>query len=363
MSDKICKSILLEIRPRLQCVNVFITLTSNPVSIEVLLENEGVLLVLGKEITRVPCKNIQVLKNSLSSLKISDKSMSFRFLTNNSLEKVGTFKAEFLQNTVASIESLSNKPLLSKGTRYTIHCSNCKKALSDAIEFSRILPLPSDGSDSSDWFCHNHGNKTDFSLDPKETDVFYSQCFVHMNVNNLKNLKHSNKVLACKYCLQWLGIQHNDITLKFWFNTVTFSSDTGSIHTSSLEDIFQTIKSCFKYSFHNSSKLFISCKTSPNSVNTLLLWVLEKKLQILYGEPDVVEHNVAKVLFKFIEKDNNTLVNQWRNDTLVSILDISKPMMIDLLNKLHKCNKLFPLEYSKSNDFKVSYLFLYDSFE
>ncbi|XP_056647928.1 E3 ubiquitin-protein ligase E3D [Diorhabda sublineata] len=359
---EVYKTVLLEIRPRLQCVNAFIKLCSNRNPIEVVLEHDAILLLINKEITKIGCKNMKIVTNSLSSLRVTVNFLSFRFLTEITHENKGSFKAEFLQNTVASIESLSNKPLLSTNSRYIIQCANCKKSLSNHLQFHRVLPLPSETLDASDWFCHNHGNSGSISLDPKPNDLFYSQCFVHINIECAINLKVSNNVLVCKFCLKWLGKKHNNNTIKLWFNTVMFSNDNTSIASSSLEDCFQVIKNTLKLSLHNASKLILSCQTSRTNTDTLLLWVLEKNLHILFGEECLKDHHVAKVLFKFVKIDD-ILLKEWHDDSLVSNIDISKPMMVDLLTNLYKCNELFPLEYSKSNDFRVSYLFLSEIFQ
>ncbi|XP_050505561.1 uncharacterized protein LOC126883903 isoform X1 [Diabrotica virgifera virgifera] len=354
------KSVLFEIRPRLQCVNAFITLSSGHQTIEVTLDDEIVIMTIGTEVARIPCRGIKIISNSVSCLKVTDTFVTFRFFT-ESAEEIGSFKTELLQNTISSEESLSNKPLLSNGVKYVLKCINCNRSLSDPIEYTRILPLPSESSDASDWFCHNHGENTNISLDPKPSDIFYSQCFVHMNAKCVSNVKSCKQVFVCKFCLQWLGTKHNDSTIKIWFNTIKFTHAYGSISSCSLDDAFQTIKNSLKYSLHNATKLLLSCNTSSTQTGTIMLWVLEKKLQILFGDTNVKEYNVAKVLFKFVSKDEH-LLRQWENDSLVTSVDISKPMMVELLTNLHKCNKLFPLEYSKSNGFNVSYAFLYDIF-
>ncbi|XP_072388260.1 E3 ubiquitin-protein ligase E3D [Diabrotica undecimpunctata] len=354
------KSVLFEIRPRLQCVNAFITLSTGHQTIEVTLDDEIVILTIGTEVAKIPCRGIKIISNSVTCLKVTDKFLTFRFLT-ESAEEIGSFKTELLHNTVANEESLNNKPLLSNGVTYVLQCINCNRSLSDPIEYTRILPLPSENSDASDWFCHNHGEKTNISLDPKPSDIFYSQCFVHMNAKCVSNIKSCKQVFVCRFCLQWLGTKHNNNTIKIWFNTIKFTHYSGSISSCSLEDAFQTIKNSLRYSIHNASKILLSCHTSSTQTGTIMLWVLEKKLQILFGETNVKEYNVAKVLFKFVSKDEH-LLQQWENDSLVTSVDISKPMMVELLTNLHKCNKLFPLEYSKSNGFNVSYAFLYDIF-
>lgn len=174
------------------------------------------------------------------------------------------------------------------------------KSLSKAIKFNRILPLPSEGSNMSDWFCHAHGHDNSISLDPKQTDIFYTHCFVHVNHENIINIRGNQKVLVCKFCLSWLGVKHNSKTIKLWLNTVKFFSTNSSVSTTSLLDVFNSIKSLLKYSAQSSVRLILSCQTTATQVDNLLLWILEKKLEILFdNSKEAKNYDVAKVLFKF----------------------------------------------------------------
>nr|XP_023017168.1 E3 ubiquitin-protein ligase E3D-like isoform X1 [Leptinotarsa decemlineata] len=356
----IFQTIILELRPRLQSVNAFVSLSKEPESVEVVLGKESIRVITDKGLDEIPCGDINAVQCSLSGMKICDKFLTFRFATNNPLE-IGGFKTELLQNTVASIESLSNKPLLSNNTAYTIQCLNCGKSLTDSVKFDRVLPLPSENSDASDWFCHGHGNQMNgFSLNPKKTDCFYSQCFVHIHSESVANVKCSGKLAVCRFCLQWLGIQQNPTTIRLWFNTVKFVGSNSCVSTSSLQDAFKTIRNSFKYSVHSTVRVILTCQTSSSQVDAVLIWILEKNLQILFnGSGSVKKHEVAKVLFKLAGSDEPTL-KMWQDDAMVSSFSVSKIMMVDLLKHLHKFNKMFPSEYSKSNEFKISYLLLYD---
>ncbi|KAJ8910852.1 hypothetical protein NQ315_015588 [Exocentrus adspersus] len=359
-TTEIYKSVVLEVRPRLQSVNVFITLLSNNTSVNIVLENDEIHIIENDTISIITCKDINVVPNSLSAFRKTDNFVTFRFATNNAFENLGGFKTELLQNTVASIESLSNKPLLIKGTSYIIHCINCNKQLSATIKFERILPLPSDHSDPSDWFCHAHGSKDNISLDPKNVDVFYTYCYVHINRTNLLHIKTSDKVIVCKYCLSWLGITFNKNTFRLWLNTVKFIDNNSAISTDSLSDVFHSFKDIFRHSLYNSLKLMATCYTLSNQTDSLLIWVLEKKLQIFIdasGE-GLKKYDVAKVLFRYAKNSDDAYI-QWQNDPMVNAINVSKPMMLDVLKHLHKSNKILPPEFSKSSDFNVSYVFIF----
>ncbi|KAJ8947587.1 hypothetical protein NQ318_010099 [Aromia moschata] len=359
-SQRNYKWAILEIRPRLQSVNVFVTLLNKSKLVDVALENEQIDIITDSIISTIPCKDIKIIGNSLTSLKIFENYVTFRFATNNSLsENLGGFKTELLQNTVASIESLSNKPLLSKGTNYTIQCINCTKPLSVPLKFQRILPLPSDNADLSDWFCHAHGSHDSVSLDPKDTDLFYSHCYVHVNKNNFSTIRGNDKITVCKSCLSWLGIFQNSNTLRLWFNTVKFVDNNASVSTDALTDVFHSIKDVFKHSLYSSVKIMLSCQVSSSQVESILIWVMEKKLQILFdGSGEFKKYDVAKVLFKFVKNDDGSFA-QWQNDSMVSNINVSKPMILAILKHLHKFNTVLPQEFSNSNDFYISYMFIH----
>lgn len=361
-SKKNYKTVILEVRPRLQSVNAFISLLNSDATVKIILDNEQIKIIEDDRISTIVCKGVSAVPNSLSSFKQTDSYVVFRFVMNNNLENLGGFKTELLQNTVASIESLSNKPLLAKGINYTIQCINCSKALNTPLKFLRILPLPSDNANPDDWFCHAHGSNDSTSLDPKETDIFYTHCYLHISKANLLDIKGNDKVIVCKFCLNWLGIVFNRNTLRIWLNTVKFLDNNSTISTDSLSDTFHSFKDVFRHSLYNSLKLMIICQTSSSQCDSVLIWVLEKKLQIfIETSGGLKKFDVAKVLFKFA-KSGDEAFKQWQNDSMVNAINISKPMILGILKHLHKFNRILPPLYSKSNDFSVSYIFMYEPF-
>lgn len=355
-------SVILEIRPRLKCVNAFMKFNKSlSICPLIILEEELIKIVIDKRSLTIPCKGFINVANSLTNINFNKHFLVFRFSSQNIVENTGCFKTELLLNTVESIESLRNKPLLVKNINYIIYCINCEKALTNAVKFKRILPLPSDSSNFSEWFCHNHNNIQSFNFSPKVNDIFYSHCYLHLHVSNVPFIKSSGKIFVCKYCLNWIGVRYDKHTLRLWHNTVNFVNNTTSVKTLGLSDIFQSIRSILK-KLTTSVRLIISCQTYAENIDNLLLWVLEKKLQILYIDSSNIKPlDVAKVLFRFIKCDD-PIFTQWNSDCFTNKISVSKPMFIELLKHLHHFNKLFPEEFAKSNDFLISYLLLYDQF-
>nr|CAH7738023.1 unnamed protein product [Callosobruchus chinensis] len=347
--------IILEIRPRLCSVNGFIKFSKRPDDVKVSLE-DGLKLVFDGKVKIIPCQLTGVVKNSLS-VKVNDTHVIFRFATKNGGS--GSFKTEVLQNSAAVVEFSADKPLFSVNTPYTCLCKKCKAALTNTLIFKRALPLPSENLDPSEWFCHK-SDASSFSLDPKLSDIFYTHCSVQLNSEYIQNTDETSKVLLCKSCQNWLGVKYNDKTVKFWLNTVEFTSDNRSITTSGLQDAFDVIKGVFNHKLQSSTKIMLCCQTASNVAEAVLLWVLEKKLEVFFDDTrEEKKCEVAKVLYKSVANQDK-MFDQWKNDVMVETIDVSKEMVVEVLNHLTLYNEVLPDEFSTSNDLSVSYLFMYN---
>lgn len=367
MSD-LYKTFVMEIRPRLQSCNVFLIFKQNTdknltVSLK---ENEINILANGKN-DIIQIADYKILINSLSSLQISNNYLTFRFQTEAVSRTVGQFKSEFVMynfnSTNCKPEFCGNK--LEKNVSYVVKCINCQGPLSDKVTFKRILPLPSDNVEPSEWFCHKHDDEATLNLNPSTHDCFYSNCYIHVNQKNFSNYRiAANSVIICKRCLAWLGLSLRSDTIQVWFNTVMLDSDNSRISSTALIDFINTVKCSLNESLLTSSKILFEC--CNKNYEYLCIWILEKNLQ-LYVKGHEFQHtannsisdtkNVAKILFRF-ESEITDLVTEWLNDVRVNHTKISKPMMIGGLNHLFEMCQLIPDCFRKSNGFYVSYLVL-----
>lgn len=454
LSNKPYTNVLMEIRPRLQSVNVFVNFAKTFESVDVILNPNNFVLKIDDVDYFINC-SFNILTTSLSNVCKQPKCVSFRFCTENILKLSGSFTSELInsQGTLSlnKLEPVANasKPInyetdclelnctdsrmnprvpgfshdsktndtkpnsninlipsyinsnsvkfhkssdsLNKESTFRIQCQNCLQNLSEYLNFNRILPLPSEGSNHNDWFCHAHGQSVP-DLNPKVDDLFYSHCYCHINNLNLKGIKKSGNVLVCLRCLCWLGLTVNEKTHKVWFNTVGLqefyksnldkkdfntvfdlscngSNDLGLSNlsldhqgifkTDPLRDCFISINKLTQDKFVPSSKILLECQISKVDCNYLLLWVLEKNLLINWYEEDALkEETVSKVLFKFSAVES-PLITTWKNDVGVVPLMVSKPMVTKLLLHLFKMNSFMPECFSKTQDFHISYIRVY----
>lgn len=362
-NSKIYRAIVMEVRPRLQSVNAYILLKEKASTIDVLLHCNTLDLVIEGNSHSIPCTDINILPDSLTSLQINGSHVSFRFQTNtNPQDYTGRFKAEFLQPPQTHKYQIQNNNWLQKNVAYMLSCLNCTRVLSRKASFQRILPLPSENLDVSNWFCHGHSIDQNTNLSPTINDIFYTETYVHLALFLLDDdCVKVNKVIICKRCLSWIGLKVNDLVARVWFNSVGFKSDGEVYHTSPLSDVHVVTNQILGSSFMNSAKIVFHCQVNNTAKNYVLLWVIEKKLNLLVDISRKMQKcDVAKVLFKFEEQESDT-VSQWQEETGTSVVNISKIMLVDLLKHLHRMNEFFPTEFRVTNGFCVSYLCLYDN--
>lgn len=356
--DIVCT--VLEIRSRLKSVNAFVKFSKNPDECPSIILEDGVIrITVESSVINIPCTDFTIVTDSVSNIILSENVVVFRFSIENIDKNKGCFKTEVLINSAERGEFTNNKPLLQRNTNYLIQCLSCGRNISDVLKFKRVLPLPSVSASPGDWFCHTSNENFNFKMQSDE--VFYSNCFVHLRMSNLPMIRERGRVFVCNHCLNWIGVKCDVNTMKIWHNTVKFINNTTVVQTCGLSDLFESIKNLFNFS-NASIKLIVDCQSHPEKSDILLLWILEKKLQIFYKDLNHSKsYNVAKVLFKFVNT-NDLIYKQWRGDSLVESISISKPMLMELLKHLHKFNNIFPKEFSMSNEFQISYLFLYNQF-
>jgi len=355
------KTVFIELRPKLKSANVFVTLAEDSFSDKkvVLNENNFKVVLNGDESFSVSFTGFKGIPDTLALLNQTAKSICFRFFTSSN--GIG-FKSEILQNKTLP-NKYENIELLKKDVEYVIECGNCKRSLvRDGVRFQRILPLP-ENTESNDWFCHGHGLDESLSdlMEPKQKDLFYTHCFFLINKDLVCNVGQKNDVLVCKFCFNWLGRVSGKKSRKFWFNTVNFTNQSVTVKTEGLSDVFRTLRSMLDTCLFGGLKTILHYKTCGGQNNYLLLWILEKQLEVVLNTlKENRKLDVAKTFFKFVSDDNDEVVRKWKTDNNIDVVDVSKSMMTDVLKHLYENHRVLSNEFATSNEFLVSYLFMYD---
>lgn len=331
-----------------------------------------------------------IIPNSMSCLKIDKNTISFRILTEP--KNGGNFYKELLSaNTEQTPMKTSELKVNVKADKeLKIICSNCSNIVSDnVVKFDRILELPSTNLDMSEWFCHGHGHghsnenhsQTDLTLKPSKFDFLYRLTFFVINNSILseKTNKFNSKrnVYHCNRCLAWLGLKNKDNTVKLFHSEVkTIQNNTETsvfMHKNPsdnqrIDDFVYTIEQMTKefnlgLQYTVMCKILLECTVSASKKQYLLIWVMDKELQVLRNTGGHIENDkvklqsnfLTKILYK-VESSLNDDVEAWFSDPGVVSTEISKNMLCTGLEHLQKMSLNMPESFRSTNGYFVSYL-------
>uniref|UniRef100_A0A2M4CQZ5 E3 ubiquitin-protein ligase E3D n=1 Tax=Anopheles darlingi TaxID=43151 RepID=A0A2M4CQZ5_ANODA len=243
--------VLIELRPRLQSANFFISFRRK------FAETDSTTIDLAHDRLTIGAKGehekyeirvgdfFKLHTQTLSSLVIKNQYLCFRVNTNESdfgSELLGYQRdgsattGDELPRLLCTIES---------GKRYRLLCNNCRGPMDDATEgvlFNRVLELPSEQMDSEDWFCHRHdhqhqlvgpqgseqlhheGDDYKSKLEPQRNDLLFGSFYALLHSSVLPRIHiRNNRFLYCKRCLQYLGTtRKNSSSVKLWYEHIRF---------------------------------------------------------------------------------------------------------------------------------------------
>ncbi|KAL0859802.1 hypothetical protein ABMA27_010146 [Loxostege sticticalis] len=323
-----------------------------------------------------------IIPNSMSCLKINQNTISFRILTEP--KNGGNFFNELLapNKLQEPVQKNELKINVKANDELKFICRNCSNVVSEeSVKFDRVLELPSVNMDLSEWFCHAHVSKDQEDvLKPNKKDFLYRLTFFMINKSSLaeKTNKFNSKrdVYHCNRCLAWLGLKSKD-SVKL-FNTevkiiqngveqAVFSHKTPSDDMITDDFIFTIEKMTREFNlglqYTVMCKIVLECAVSTNNKQYLLIWVMDRELQVLKNVGEFIENDkiklqsnfLTKILFK-VESSLNEEVETWLADPGVVSTDISKNMFLTGVEHLQKMSQKVPECFRNTNGYCVSYL-------
>ncbi|KAF9407825.1 hypothetical protein HW555_012281, partial [Spodoptera exigua] len=305
----------------------------------------------GEVSTVIPVRQFcKIIPNSMSCLKIDKSTISFRLLTEP--KNGGNFYKELLSTN--NMENSTKRSILKlnvkAGEALQLTCANCCNVVSvDNVKFDRILELPTANLDILTFFVVNNTILSD------KTNKFNA----------------TRPVYHCNRCLAWLGLKDKD-TVKLFNSEIRIShNDTESvifahkneedIHT---DDFIYTIESMTRefnlgFQYTVMCKLVLECTVSAVKKQYLLIWVMDKELQVLRNNMQTIlledrielhSTTVTKILFK-VEFCMNEEVVSWVSDPGVVTTEISKGMFNNGLAHLEKMSQKVPECFRNTNGY------------
>lgn len=383
------ENILIEHFPRLKCANFFILFDKNfddvssvrvhlrPTEIFVRFENDHSTTIELESLA------VRIQINSLSLLIAKDNLISFRInIASSFREEILPMQSQMEAGSMKQL-SLSVEPT----TEFSIVCDNCSGPLSNALQFRRILELPSEQMDSNDWFCHkpettacNGQHQPVFdrsSLMPAEDDLLYGNFFALFHRKHIINI-HINaqhRMIHCRRCLSHIGESVGDsLALKLWDGNIKIIRNTENTparlfnESNSLFHNFLVIVDRISYDYQmlgrQTLKLLFEANSSKGTT-FLFIQTMARNLEIYQmNKTDAEQTDRAtmqrvdgiKCLFLCEENTDRTLVEFWQKDVNVVSANISIGMLDATVEHLHLLSKYVPEQFRMNNGFCLSYL-------
>lgn len=350
---------VIELRPRLQICNVFLQLSNifekQQGSLQLTVEPCKIILNIFSKEQIFGIDTVKLKPQTVSGLKFENRNLSFRIQI-EPFSDVSNSAAEM------TVYFPKYKPDVQVEEIVNIACKCCGNYLTETVQFKRILPLPSDGWNFDDVFCHNHDthdNLPDKITNPGCMDCLYGNYYFVINNKLLKNQSEAS-VTYCQRCFSWIGINEKSST-KLWNCTVEFiSADRQVMNVIPLNDFISVIKLIVKEAAGPVCKLIVTTKVSDTNTHYLLLWVIDKNLSILTNsnrmEDTVLSRiSVTKLLYAY-HKEFTCIVKTWENDINVYSISVAKQMMVDGLKCLTQSTRFFPESCQSASNMYVAYL-------
>lgn len=421
------EEVFIEYRPSLQCSNFFILFNNyfqNSASVNLVIKSNKLIVEIDNQhqyhiITK---KYFKLHTQTLSLLIIKKNYITFRLNTNEN--EFGSEILDKYYNSNISVQnnnfeiSYNNKLVIRLASleNYKIKCKTCQSELTDeSVNFRRILELPADNLDTSDWFCHKHdhgassastletnsNSSTNFDMKTidvsKNMELYYGYFYFLLNRSVVKNVLENQKTyIHCKRCLQFLGEAQNTDTNKFWYENIIFYDIKNEEdimffqETDILNNFLYLIKKCVNdlqyetlLGLPHLFKILFKTNQLNGRFNFLFIQIMDKKLNVFrkqkennntntvdsnntnenYQIINVDKFQSMKVLYKYLKNENSektkiSLLEDWHNDNNVNIFEISNKMFNAAIEYLGKNSNYVPECYRQSSDFALSYLYV-----
>lgn len=356
--------ITLELRPRLQSCNVFISMRKELClkDVQIKLLESNIVLVLEDCSMNFSLPSVKVIPTSLSMLNIINNWIYFRLQTAPLESAFGSFSTEVITDLNKSIRSSTcSQPILKNDikllfetSKCTILCTCCKNVISKSISFKRFLPLPDTEYDPDEWFCCKHNcNVVSNSVQSQESDYLYGSYFsvLHKSIFG-DNVCTDNKTLTCNKCLLHIGTFHAYSLLKIWNCCVDYKPQNNALTTINATNPLNDFLILVKDSLGEILGEEIILQTSVSKqTHCLLIKPMDCKLNLI-TEPDhrtvcdtdtisLQQKCAAKVLYKY-ETNKVTIITNYLN---VKYHEVSLPIIEAGLDYLLSSTKRLPHIY------------------
>ncbi|XP_026479388.1 uncharacterized protein LOC113385765 [Ctenocephalides felis] len=300
-------------------------------------------------------------KLSLSGLIYSGNEITFRLQTEPKEQNKGSFKTELITDLWKNYltENDAYKINICKQTPYEISCRKCNHAMFSTQGFSRILELPRENIDMSDWFCHKHNNQSKtFAMEPEIDALFYKDNCIVINNKIFTNhqIENSNTIL-CSNCKTNIGSKKMN-TIEFYNFAIGIKTESNNIfHIFSYDNCLYEIA---VQDFIHLTKKRISDNSILLMPQYILLKIVDVNAQVLKSDKKGVLtlKNTLKLMYK-IESEYDEVRIQWEKNekSANNIIEcIPYELFTSASKHLQMMSEFIPISCKFLNGFTLSYL-------
>lgn len=349
----------IELRPQIQSGYVY-SLLQPKISmdnVKVTVNNNSMVLKIGNNQLLV---NFPVIDLISSSFQIIDQWIVVRVqFSQSNLSHQNEVRNSIETKAIETLEI--NIDLPPANENLNLFCNFCKNILLDNMEFKRVLSLPSEECEPSEWFCCSHSD-VDYKniLCPRTNDCFYGSHYYVLNKNIFESeLTINDKDVVCNKCSSILGFVKDENSFKIWNNSLQYSSHSFEENKKSPFDDFKlAIKEFMKndgifreikfFAFEKGEKLTLFVKIMDKNLS-----LLTKKSINDNNEVTLEQKQVMKVLYK-VSEDVST---HPQNDSSSTSCQISIISINAAIKHLIASSQQLPPIYRSTDTYFIGYIY------
>lgn len=305
------ESLTIELRPQLRSGYVYVQLKPNRQihSINICKDGDSMTAKIDEKKLKLNLLPIEV-NSSVTSLQFLDQWVVFRIqLSQSTLNDSSDLKNHKKTEVIVTGIEL---PPTQRNLKLT--CTGCKNSITkNEVLFERVLSLPSEECEPSEWFCCSHSD-VDYKniLCPRTNDCFYGSHYYVLNTKILRpELVTNDNEVTCNRCLSVLGVVNNDGSFKIWSHSLQFASledltASGGQRKSPLVDFKLALKEFLKkgnlyeevhyFASEHGKKVSLFMKIMDKNLLLLTQSSVESSLEVMLNEQRAI-----KVLYKVLD--------------------------------------------------------------
>ncbi|XP_044587864.1 E3 ubiquitin-protein ligase E3D [Cotesia glomerata] len=356
------ESLTIELRPQLRSGYVYVQLKPNRQisSINICHEGDSMTAKIDEKELKLNLLPIEV-NSSVTSLQFLDQWIIFRI----QLSQSTLYDSSDLKNNKKTEVLTTGIDLPPAQKSFELTCTGCKNSITkNEVLFERVLSLPSEECEPSEWFCCSH-SVVDYKniLCPRPNDCFYGSHYYVLNTKILKSeLVTDYNEVTCNRCLSVLGAVNNDGSFRIWSHSLQFASseDLGASagqKKSPLIDFKLALKEFVKKgNLYEEIHFFASEQEKKVS---LLIKIMDKNLLMLTQssvessvEVMLDERCVIKVLYKVLDDGSEPL----KDASNCSAYRLSLSSIHAAVDHLTTSSLKLPLIYRTTETYCIGYI-------